>query len=80
MGSTGSSWMLTYSTTRPVKVLYFDGESATLMGAGRMDAQMLMLFGNVTGPEKDGHEGYVLLHLSSLFFFPTSRTGNSEIP
>lgn len=53
MGSTRSSWMLTYTTTRPVRVLYFDGESATLMGAGRMDTQMLALFGNITGPDSN---------------------------
>jgi hypothetical protein len=50
MGSTRSSFMLTYQATRPIKCLYFDGESATLMGLGQLDTQMLHLYGNVTGP------------------------------
>ncbi|KAK1993813.1 hypothetical protein LX36DRAFT_615254 [Colletotrichum falcatum] len=50
MGSTRQSFMLTYQTTRPVKALYFDGESATLMGLGQLDTQMLHLYGNVSGP------------------------------
>ena len=50
MGGTRSSFMLTYQTTRPVKALYFDGESATLMGLGQLDTQMLHLWGNVSGP------------------------------
>ncbi|KAI0171273.1 hypothetical protein BJ166DRAFT_218216 [Pestalotiopsis sp. NC0098] len=54
MGSTRNSHMLTYQTTRPVKALYFDGESATLMGLGQLDTQMLHVFGNVTGPPHDG--------------------------
>ncbi|KAI1854199.1 hypothetical protein JX266_001340 [Neoarthrinium moseri] len=54
MGSTRSSHMLTYQTTKPIRALYFDGESATLMGLGQLDTQMLHVFGNVTGPEHDG--------------------------
>ncbi|KAJ4397598.1 hypothetical protein N0V93_001831 [Gnomoniopsis smithogilvyi] len=54
MGSARNSFLLTYQTTRPVKALYFDGESATLMGLGQMDTQMLQLFGNVTGPADAG--------------------------
>lgn len=54
MGSSRNSFLLTYQTTRPVKALYFDGESATLMGLGQMDTQMLQLFGNVTGPADAG--------------------------
>ncbi|KAK1636221.1 hypothetical protein BDP81DRAFT_350070, partial [Colletotrichum phormii] len=54
MGSTRQSYMLTYQTTRPVKALYFDGESAALMGLGQLDTQMLHLYGNVSGPESDG--------------------------
>lgn len=50
MGSARHSFLLTYQTTRPVKALYFDGESATMPGLGTMDTQMLLLFGNVTGP------------------------------
>ncbi|KAG7044917.1 putative serine protein [Colletotrichum scovillei] len=54
MGSTRQSFMLTYQTTRPVKALYFDGESAALMGLGQLDTQMLHLYGNVSGPQSDG--------------------------
>ncbi|RDW89704.1 hypothetical protein BP6252_01736 [Coleophoma cylindrospora] len=50
MGSFRNSHMLTYQTTRPMKCIYFDGESATLMGSGQMDTQMLHLYGNVSGP------------------------------
>ncbi|KAL1877994.1 hypothetical protein Daus18300_002348 [Diaporthe australafricana] len=57
MGSSRDSFLLTYQTTRPVKALYFDGESAALMGLGQMDTQMLQLFGNVTGPPGDGFMG-----------------------
>lgn len=59
MGGTSESHMLTYQTTRPVKALYFDGASAALMSSGRMDSQMLQIFGNVTGPPDDGwgHRG-----------------------
>ncbi|EQB45340.1 hypothetical protein CGLO_15803 [Colletotrichum gloeosporioides Cg-14] len=54
MGSTRQSFMLSYQTTRPVKALYFDGESAALMGLGQLDTQMLHLYGNVTGPDSGG--------------------------
>lgn len=54
MGSSTNSHMLTYQTTRPMKCIYFDGESATLFGAGRMDTQMLQIYGNLSGPVQDG--------------------------
>ncbi|KAI5927190.1 hypothetical protein F4810DRAFT_433674 [Camillea tinctor] len=54
MGGSPNSHMLTYQTTRPVKALYFDGESAALMGLGQLDTQMLQVFGNVSGPEQSG--------------------------
>lgn len=57
MGSSRHSFLLTYQTTRPVRALYFDGESAALMGLGQMDTQMLQLFGNVTGPPGSGFMG-----------------------
>ncbi|KAL3425690.1 hypothetical protein PVAG01_02481 [Phlyctema vagabunda] len=50
MGSSRNSHMLTYQTTRPMKCIYFDGESATLFGTGQMDTQMLHLYRNVSGP------------------------------
>ncbi|KAF7959052.1 hypothetical protein EAE96_002569 [Botrytis aclada] len=57
MGSTRNSHLLTFQTTRTAKCVYFDGESATLMGTGRMDTQMLHIYGNVTGPDPNGHFG-----------------------
>ncbi|KAI1342913.1 hypothetical protein F5Y15DRAFT_412586 [Xylariaceae sp. FL0016] len=54
MGGSPNSHMLTYQTTRPVRALYFDGESAALMGLGQLDTQMLHIWGNVSGPERDG--------------------------
>lgn len=57
MGSSRNSFLLTYQTTRPIKALYFDGESAALMGLGQMDTQMLQLFGNVSGPPGGGFFG-----------------------
>jgi hypothetical protein len=53
-GSTRNSFLLTYQTSRPVRALYFDGESATLMGLGQLDTQMLLAFGNLTGPPPPG--------------------------
>ncbi|KAH6693305.1 hypothetical protein BKA61DRAFT_278765 [Leptodontidium sp. MPI-SDFR-AT-0119] len=52
MGNTRNSHMLTYQTTRKVKCIYFDGESATLFGTGQLDTQMLHIWGNLTGPGK----------------------------
>lgn len=49
-GGTRNSHMLTYQTTRAVKCIYFDGESAALMGTGQLDTQMLHIYGNVSGP------------------------------
>jgi hypothetical protein len=58
MGSSRNSHMLIYQSTRPVKCIYFDGESAALMGTGQMDAQMLHIYGNVSGPSRgDGFRG-----------------------
>ncbi|KAK6614173.1 serine protein kinase [Botrytis cinerea] len=57
MGSTRNSHLLTFQTTRTARCVYFDGESATLMGKGRMDTQMLHIYGNVTGPDPNGHFG-----------------------
>ncbi|TAQ88139.1 hypothetical protein B7494_g3532 [Chlorociboria aeruginascens] len=50
MGSQRNSHMLIYQTMRPVKCLYFDGESATLFGTGQLDTQMLHIYGNASGP------------------------------
>ena len=58
MGNLRNSHILTYQTTRAVKVLYFDGQSAALMGNGAMDAQMVFLYGNTSGPVQ--HPGRML--------------------
>ncbi|KAI0151554.1 hypothetical protein GGR57DRAFT_175180 [Xylariaceae sp. FL1272] len=50
MGGFSDSHILTYQTTRPIKAVYFDGESATLMGLGQLDSQMLQIYGNTSGP------------------------------
>ncbi|PSR80389.1 hypothetical protein BD289DRAFT_440852 [Coniella lustricola] len=59
MGSSRDSFLLTYQATQPIKALYFDGESATLMGSGQMDTQMLQVWGNISGPASrgDGRRG-----------------------
>ncbi|KAF7949456.1 uncharacterized protein EAE97_002965 [Botrytis byssoidea] len=57
MGSTRNSHLLTFQTTRTAKCVYFDGKSATLMGTGRMDTQMLHIYSNVTVPDPNGHFG-----------------------
>lgn len=58
MGSTRSSFMLTYQTTRPIECLHFDGMSAALMGLGQLDSQMLHLFGNITGPPRSDRDRF----------------------
>lgn len=40
-------WHLTLVTTRPLKVLYFDGSSAAKMQGGAMDSQDLVIWGEV---------------------------------
>ncbi len=57
MGASRNSHMLTYQSTRPVGCLYFDGESATRMGTGQMDTQMLFIYGNTTGAPPDNRWG-----------------------
>ena len=58
MGGSRNSHMLTYQTTRPVKCIYFDGESAALFGSGQLDTQMLHIFGNVTGPPRTPEDAF----------------------
>lgn len=50
MGSTQCSRMLTYQTMRRAKCLYFDGMSAGLLNMSQLHSQMLLLYGNLTGP------------------------------
>lgn len=40
-------WHLTLTTTRPLKVLYFDGSSAANMEGGSMDSQDILLWGEI---------------------------------
>lgn len=46
-GSTGQSSLHVYSTTRPLNILYFDGQSAALTPAGTLDSQMAILQGHI---------------------------------
>ncbi|KAK4156178.1 hypothetical protein C8A00DRAFT_12870 [Chaetomidium leptoderma] len=46
-GGAGQSSLHVYGTTRPLNVIYFDGQSATLTPAGTLDSQMVVLQGNV---------------------------------
>jgi hypothetical protein len=41
------TWMHTYTTTRPAKVLIFDGMSAVIRRDGSMDSQMVFIYGTV---------------------------------
>ena len=50
MGSTRDSFLSTYQTTQSAKCLYFDGASGALRENGTMDTQMLLVYGNITGP------------------------------
>ena len=52
MGSFRNSHMFVYQTTRFVKCVYFDGESAGMMNGGQLDTQMLHIYGNLTGPPR----------------------------
>ncbi|KAJ4307379.1 hypothetical protein N0V84_012778, partial [Fusarium piperis] len=46
-GGTGDSRLYVYGTKRPLNILYFDGQSATLTSAGTLDSQIALLQGNV---------------------------------
>lgn len=43
----GGSTLLTYRATRPLRVIYFDGQSASLGPAGYMDSQTAIIKGDV---------------------------------
>ncbi|TFY69901.1 hypothetical protein EVJ58_g137 [Rhodofomes roseus] len=49
MGGRGLTFMLTYQTLRPVKVIYFDGMSASLSDSGWLDSQEVILSGKGKG-------------------------------
>ena len=61
MCSTRNSFLSTYQTTRPINCLYFDGASGALGEGGTMDAQMLLIYGNITGPPSKNFSGEFLL-------------------
>lgn len=42
-------WFFTLATTRPLKVVYFDGTSAANMPTGTMDTQELIAWGKIHG-------------------------------
>lgn len=46
-GGSGHSSLHVYGTTRPLNIIYFDGQSATLTTAGTLDSQMAVLQGHV---------------------------------
>ena len=46
-GGFGLSNLHVYSTTRPLHVIYFDGQSATLTALGTLDSQISILQGHV---------------------------------
>ncbi|KAH7882502.1 hypothetical protein F5I97DRAFT_131649 [Phlebopus sp. FC_14] len=48
-------WHVTFATTRPLKVLYFDGSSAAKMPSGTMDTQDIVAWGEVR-PEWSSRE------------------------
>ncbi|KAG2353611.1 hypothetical protein BDR07DRAFT_1308913 [Suillus spraguei] len=50
-GGDGTGWLLTLAATRPLKVLYFDGNSAAKMSEGPMDTQDIIAWGEVQ-PER----------------------------
>ena len=46
-GATGHSVLHTLVTTRSLKIIYFDGQSATLTEAGALDSQVALLQGEI---------------------------------
>lgn len=47
-GRGGETQLLTYVASRPLRVLYVDGQSAALGESGWLDSQALLIYGNVT--------------------------------
>ena len=47
-------WQFTFATTRPLKVVYFDGSSAAKMPDGTLDTQDLLLWGETRGAAGTG--------------------------
>ncbi|ORY74545.1 hypothetical protein BCR35DRAFT_244746, partial [Leucosporidium creatinivorum] len=50
-GRGGFTRLLTYAASRPLKILYVDGESAALSTQGWLDSQSVLIYGNVTDDE-----------------------------
>ncbi|KAK7018637.1 J domain-containing protein [Favolaschia claudopus] len=55
-------WLLTVVTTRPLRILYFDGSSATKMPDGPMDSQDLLIWGEVLPERATPEWEYERLH------------------
>ncbi|KAI0111279.1 hypothetical protein GGR51DRAFT_509573 [Nemania sp. FL0031] len=54
-GATGSSVIHTLTTTRPLRIIYFDGQSAVLTASGTLDSQMAILGGEVPATPAYNH-------------------------
>lgn len=59
MGGRGLTYMLTYQTLRPAKVVYFDGMSAALSDSGWLDSQEVLLSGKSKGDSSPWEGGGV---------------------
>ncbi|KAI0730119.1 hypothetical protein C8Q72DRAFT_970909 [Fomitopsis betulina] len=59
MGGRGLTYMLTYQTLRPAKVVYFDGMSAALSDSGWLDTQEVLLSGKSKGDSSPREGGGV---------------------
>ena len=59
MGGRGLTYMLTYQTLRPAKVVYFDGMSAALSDSGWLDSQEVLLSGKSKGDNSPWEGGGV---------------------
>ncbi|KAJ6582120.1 hypothetical protein B0H19DRAFT_1370255 [Mycena capillaripes] len=52
-------WQLTLVTTRPLRVLYFDGASAVKMDDGPLDTQDLLVWGKVDPTRRDDEQARI---------------------
>ncbi|GBE89557.1 predicted protein [Sparassis crispa] len=52
-GRGGQTYMLTYRNIRPMKIVYFDGMSASLSGTGWLDTQEVLIAGKGQNGEPD---------------------------
>lgn len=56
-GRGGHTRLLTYAAKDPLRIIYFDGQSASLGETGWLDSQSVLIFGNVTTIEGRGWGG-----------------------